>query len=672
MAATEPLSQALAIGHPGVRPQTRQKIIEILSGTANGCLQELGYSPGLLEKVHYLEESLAKVKGENEKLKVENEKLKAENEKLKNFAPAVEDLRKKAFAYQQENVQMYEDNTKLFAECEFLRQELTKLRMLASKNEETRGKDVTEILRDSSGSSRKISLRLNPSHTLLDHIPFAPSRLQRLFPASRFAARRARNSLRTRRNPSPCKRRRRALTFNRTRRNPSPRKRMHRALMPPSHSPQSFAPQSHAPAPQIQPHPAQPYALQTQGQPYHVPSNGPPRISMNGGLATIHPLRRQSAPVNWQPAISPTSASQVAPPPGYGPYSVRAGVPPPLSHRPGSGASMSPGVGGHRTPTTFPPTSPISELPLNLQNFASPTMPHAPPPHPQTRPNPYPLPQAQHPHPLPPRTASASSAPRTHSQPQSPALPPEFTHTPPTNAQIPAFVTRDGHMVRAALSPERRPSMDSAPQMQVDVVPQTRSPRQHASPDADARAGGASETPMDSIQETPMDVAPETEAQMDVATEMQDVSSPPEVHEAVTPPVDASSAFSVAVAEDASSGINGDGSVVASLKEEVEPTVKMEVDDDVGGDGADEEEEEEDVELGPDGLRTARDCVATIFDADRNYICEFCETRHKSDLEKGLPSEPPPEMPNATMEELVAHCEKEHEYVWNILRRNAL
>ncbi|KAJ6515574.1 hypothetical protein C8R45DRAFT_212567 [Mycena sanguinolenta] len=423
---------------------------------------------------------------------------------------------------------------------------------------------------------------------------------------------------------------------------------------------------------------------------------------MKGGPGTIPPLRRQSAPVGWpHSAISPTAASQVAPPPGYGPYSVGAGVAPPLSHRPGS-AGVSPGVGvgvvgsshrpgssgtsmsaGHRTPTSIAPTSPISELPLNLQNFASPTVPHAPPPHLQMHPQmrQHPHPQAQHPYPVPPRTGSASSAPRTHSQhsqPQSPALPPEPTHQPPITAQIPAFVTPNGHMVRMALPPERRASMNSAPRMQVDIAPPTRPPGQHGLPDADARVSVAPETPvgsvpethMDVAPETPMDVASETETQMDVVPEMQDASSPPEVHEAVTPPVDASSAFAVAVA-DALSGVDGDGGVVRSLKaEEEEPTVKMEVDEDAGGDGADEEEEEEDVEVGPDGLRTVRDCVATIFDADRNYICQFCESRHKSDLAEGRPSEPPPEMPNATLEELVTHCEQEHDYVWNILRRS--
>lgn len=37
-------------------------------------------------------------------------------------------------------------------------------------------------------------------------------------------------------------------------------------------------------------------------------------------------------------------------------------------------------------------------------------------------------------------------------------------------------------------------------------------------------------------------------------------------------------------------------------------------------------------------------------------------------MDRGLPSEPPPKMPDASLEERAAHCEREHEYVWGILR----
>jgi hypothetical protein len=36
----------------------------------------------------------------------------------------------------------------------------------------------------------------------------------------------------------------------------------------------------------------------------------------------------------------------------------------------------------------------------------------------------------------------------------------------------------------------------------------------------------------------------------------------------------------------------------------------------------------------------------------------------------GLPSEPPPEMADASLEERATHCQTVHEYVWDVLRRN--
>ncbi|KAJ7241927.1 hypothetical protein B0H12DRAFT_855460 [Mycena haematopus] len=355
---------------------------------------------------------------------------------------------------------------------------------------------------------------------------------------------------------------------------------------------------------------------------------------MNVVPSMFPPQHRQTAPLNWIPqqSMSPTSASPVAPPPGYGPYaaSVGVGFAGPSSHRPGSSGNMS---AGHRTPTALPP-SPMSELPLTLQNFTNPAMAHA---HPQTRPHP----QTQHPHSGRARTASsgsASSALRTQSQPQSPAQPPPLTHMPATihmPAAPAAFVTRDGHMVRAALPPERRASMemsvDGAPRMQVYDVPQTQlhgfSPDTRVNGARQPPVGNGLEPQMDIVPETQMDVAPQMQ-DSDAPSEIQDLGSPSEAHEAVTPPLDASSTFAIAVA-DASPGVNGDRSNVACVKEE-EPAVKMEVDDDAGG-GADEEEEDDDendedyVEVGPDGLRSVKSCVTAIFDAERNYVCRFCE-----------------------------------------------
>ncbi|KAJ7787416.1 hypothetical protein B0H14DRAFT_2953370 [Mycena olivaceomarginata] len=135
----------------------------------------------------------------------------------------------------------------------------------------------------------------------------------------------------------------------------------------------------------------------------------------------------------------------------------------------------------------------------------------------------------------------------------------------------------------------------------------------------------------------------------DVTPDMQDGGAPPELHSlpeahgVITPP----STF----APEASPGVNNERESCARLNEEVE----MEMDDD----SADAEEEDTDY---------IEDCVASVFDPQKNFVCRFCEARYKADMDRGLPSEPPPEMPDASLEERAAHCEREHEYVWGILR----
>jgi hypothetical protein len=102
----------------------------------------------------------------------------------------------------------------------------------------------------------------------------------------------------------------------------------------------------------------------------------------------------------------------------------------------------------------------------------------------------------------------------------------------------------------------------------------------------------------------------------DVTPDMQDGGAPPELHSlpeahgVITPP----STF----APEASPGVNNERESCARLNEEVE----MEMDDD----SAFAEEEDTDyIEVGPDGLRTTEDCVASVFDPQKNFVCRFCE-----------------------------------------------
>ncbi|KAJ7816217.1 hypothetical protein B0H14DRAFT_2845143, partial [Mycena olivaceomarginata] len=92
----------------------------------------------------------------------------------------------------------------------------------------------------------------------------------------------------------------------------------------------------------------------------------------------------------------------------------------------------------------------------------------------------------------------------------------------------------------------------------------------------------------------------------DVTPDMQDGGAPPELH-------------SLPEAHgEASPGVNNERESCARLNEEVE----MEMDDD----SADAEEEDTDyIEVGPDGLRTTEDCVASVFDPQKNFVCRFCD-----------------------------------------------
>lgn len=64
-----------ALSSTDTQPEMRQKIVQILSGTANACLSELGYSPGMPERLKELEH-------QNEQWRLENMKLYQDNASL--------------------------------------------------------------------------------------------------------------------------------------------------------------------------------------------------------------------------------------------------------------------------------------------------------------------------------------------------------------------------------------------------------------------------------------------------------------------------------------------------------------------------------------------------------------------------------------------------------------
>ncbi|KAJ7180394.1 hypothetical protein C8R43DRAFT_1117695 [Mycena crocata] len=528
------------VARPGanVRPETRTKVIELLAGTANSCLQELGYSPGLLERVRFYEKAQPALQQQNE------------------------ELHARCAKYQEENVKLYDDNTKLLANCKILRKKLAATQAFCVTFEQNRDKTYMNILKefaimkeqyaDAVNELKKYAKRSTPAAAV--PLQTSASQLQPIRPT-----------------------------------------------VVPSQQPfrRSSAPQLHSPlAPQQQ----QPYPMASLSQPHPHPS-----------VMQISQQRKYSSPLGWSPQshpaspLTPTSATRVPPPipnPPHPTYPARAPAPT-LNPAHPTYSSLIPRGGAAPGPnaTTFPPTPPMSALPLNLQNFASPA-------HPQ-------------------RSASASSS----SGPASVAGPSPAEILYPPSASAPP-------------TPPDEPSRGV----------------QRSSP-----------------LEVPIFVPP---------LEMQDgaphqSSTPPEAHEAVTPPPQLYNAAGGRVMFASESQPNKRASPEADgedprkkarLDVEEPVVVKMEVDaterrlsEPADGDDDDEDGYEmEYIEIGDDGLRTVLDCVNAVFDdIEGARVCLFCKARY----DEGV-STPPHRYVNATLEELAAHCMAEHEVPWNTLRNN--
>ncbi|KAJ7752795.1 hypothetical protein DFH07DRAFT_824999 [Mycena maculata] len=154
--AAEPRPQ-----RPGssIRPQTRDKVVEILAGNANGCLAELGYTPALLQRVQWLEGVVTHLKNANADLlkthtpseerqrgdeyKRQAGELRAMYDKLQ--ADFTEEMAKST-RYQGECLKLYEDNVKLSADCDALREQVKVAQERITAYEKTRDMNANQIL----------------------------------------------------------------------------------------------------------------------------------------------------------------------------------------------------------------------------------------------------------------------------------------------------------------------------------------------------------------------------------------------------------------------------------------------------------------------------------------------------------------------------------------------
>ncbi|KAF7290965.1 hypothetical protein HMN09_01275200 [Mycena chlorophos] len=136
-----------------LRNGTRGRIIEILAHTANGCLNELGYSPGMIER----EQALL---GENAQLKQHN---------------AV--LAERLDQYVDENRKLYEDNSRLILQAGsankeriVAKNESGRLREELKQFREFEGQDKVEVVQQYARLVRDHQAVLGQYHSLVDDL----------------------------------------------------------------------------------------------------------------------------------------------------------------------------------------------------------------------------------------------------------------------------------------------------------------------------------------------------------------------------------------------------------------------------------------------------------------------------------------------------------------------
>ncbi|CAK5275347.1 unnamed protein product [Mycena citricolor] len=547
--------------------QTREKVVEILANTANGCLDELGLFPGIKQRYDELLKAHEQANRANDALWRDNDKL----------VQSCSHLRNKCTQYQRDNVKLYEDNRTLVQERSHIcgeNEQLKKQNMVYA-----RSTTHYEVMGAYAALQRDMQAAVNENE-LLKH-----------------AVKDLQNSL------------------HRSGANP--------AII-----------QS-----------AVPVDVHSHGPP-HVPASGMPelRISTHVTSQNNHPpLRRSSMPMSMPQTMAGLEQGSRSSS-GYVPHNaVRGGNAIPNITQPSRTAS---GAGTssrqHRPPLV--PSMPMS----------APQMPlHFPPPprssHSTSPQQPGPSLKSWHPvmrRPTDPmvgniaRPLSSGSLPPQTPSPSSPEfsgyVPAELQHRPIVPASRSASSTVPSSHISTPTQPQ--------PSSSLHILTQATNRNSGQLP-----AVGTVQSPI-VLVDSPLSRRPE---------------SPPEVHEAITPP-SSGPPVTVAVSTDER---RGDEIVVVehpplAVKMEVDESAEDGMQEDDMEDMDEDDENEVEVRLGPDGLRLVEDSINEIFGDETGSICGFCTFIRDS----GLPTEDI-DFTNKTLEEKVAHCITSHPDSWDAFRR---
>lgn len=115
---------------PATTPDLRSRVVEILSATANGCLTELGYFPGMPQRMIEIERLNAKWQSENIKLFQDNQKLARllqESERSKAITGSDDQRTRVMHALEEQVRVLKEEKTHLLKQAEVFRHDYIKL-----------------------------------------------------------------------------------------------------------------------------------------------------------------------------------------------------------------------------------------------------------------------------------------------------------------------------------------------------------------------------------------------------------------------------------------------------------------------------------------------------------------------------------------------------------------